>query len=220
MLLAIAIFSIVAYFFSERLIDFLARPAKAHVSHFYFFEPGSAFLIRVKMAFFGGLFLSSPFIFYQSWMFVSPGLYAAERRVVLPAVTASSFLFLLGAAFAYYLIVPAGIQFLMSFGTETLRPLIDMSDYLGFVMVLLIGVGITFDFPVFLVGLVKLHVVKPETLKRSRKIVVVCAFVAGAMITPADVIVTQLLLTIPIILLYEISIWIATLAVKFEHRRK
>ncbi len=218
-LIAIGACSVVGYFLSGALIDFLTRPAMNYVDHFYFFEPGSAFMIRLKLAFFAGLFLSSPVIFYQSWMFVSPGLYKAERRVVLPAIVISNALFLVGAAFAYYLIIPAGISFLMNFQTDTLRPLIDINDYLGFATVLLIGVGIVFDFPIFLIGLTKLHVVKTQTLKKSRKAVAVAAFVIAAMITPSDVVVTQFLLTIPIILLYEISIFLAVLMEKWEHRK-
>lgn len=218
-LIAIGACSVVGYFFSGSLIGFLTQPARNYVTHFYFFEPGTAFMIRLKLAFFAGLFLSSPVIFYQIWLFMAPGLYEAERRIVLPVVLISNALFLVGAAFAYYLIIPAGIGFLMNFQTETLRPLIDINDYLGFATALLIAVGIVFNFPVFLIGLTKLHVVKIETLKKSRKAVVVIAFVLGAMITPSDVVVTQFLLSIPIVLLYEISIFLAALIEKWEHKK-
>lgn len=219
-LIAVGALSVVGYFFSDPLVNFLAKPAKAYVNYFYFFEPGTAFVVRLKIAFFSGVFLSFPYILYQAWMFVSPGLYKAERQIVFPAVIISSALFLVGAAFAYHLIIPAGIKFLMSFETAMLRPLININDYLGFATALLIGVGIVFDFPVFLVGLVKLHVVKTETLKRTRKAVIVAAFVLGAMLTPSDIIVTQFLLSIPIVLLYEISIILAGLVERFSHRKK
>lgn len=219
-LISVGVLSVVGYFFSDPLVNFLAKPAKSYVNYFYFFEPGTAFMVRLKIAFFSGVFLSFPYILYQTWMFVSPGLYKAERQIMFPAVIISSALFLVGAAFAYYLIIPAGIKFLMSFETAMLRPLININDYLGFATALLLGVGIVFDFPVFLVGLVKLHVVKTETLRRSRKVVIVTAFILGAMLTPSDIIVAQFLLSIPIVLLYEISIILAGLVERFSHRKK
>ena len=218
-LMVVGVLSVASYFFSDALVGFLTKPAKAYVNYFYFFEPGTAFMVRLKITFFSGIFLSSPFIIYQAWMFISPGLYKAERQIVFPAVLISSVLFLIGAAFAYYLIIPAGIKFLMSFETSMLRPLININDYLGFASALLLGVGIVFDFPVFLVGLVKMHVVSTETLRRKRRVVVVIAFVIGAAITPSDVIVTQFLLSIPIVLLYEISIVVASLVEKLSHRK-
>ena len=218
-LVCVGALSVAGYFYYEPILAFLAAPAKPHVTELYFFGPAAAFLVQLKVAVFSGLIFSSPFILYHVWMFVSPGLYEGEQKVVLPSVVISSFLFFAGTCFGYVVALPVGLGFLLGYQTPLLKPLLDVDEYLSFTMMYLAGFGIVFDLPVFVVGLVKLHVLKSSTLRKFRRGFILGAFIVAAVLTPPDV-ASQLLMAIPILILYEVSILAAVLVEKWEHRKK
>ncbi len=201
--------SFVSYFFSRPLLDFLTWPLRHFTNaSLYFQKPHEAFFVALKTAAFSGFFFSSPVLFAQAWFFVSPGLYPAERKWVLPLIAISTVLFLTGAAFSYALVIPWGLQFLLSFQTESLKPILDIGAYFSFLTGMMLAFGILFDFPVILIGLVKLGLIQTRTLKASRKIMIVLIFVAAAILTPSPDPVSQLMLAVPLWVFFELSLLI------------
>ncbi|MDA0999869.1 MAG: twin-arginine translocase subunit TatC, partial [bacterium] len=151
---------------------------------------------------------SLPFIFFHIWRFCAPGLLSNEKRYAFPFVIASTLCFTIGALFCYYLILPYGLSFLLSFATDSLVPQISIGFYISFVFKLLLVFGLVFEVPLITLLLVKIGVVTPEFLTSNRSYVIVGAFVVAAILTPPDI-VTQLLLAGPLLALYEISVVIA-----------
>jgi sec-independent protein translocase protein TatC len=168
----------------------------------------SPFFIPVKVTMMCAFVVALPYILYQVWAFVAPGLYAHEKKLIAPLVVSSTALFLCGMAFAYFLVLPTVFRFLASFTPEGVSFAPDISQYLDFVLTLLIAFGLAFEVPVVVVVLVRMGVVSVEKLKEIRPYVIVGAFVIGAIFTPPDVI-SQLMLAIPMWLLYELGIIVA-----------
>lgn len=217
MLSLIAFFAaaIASYFYSRPLIEFIIAPLKKYQNAELIFQtPYEAFLVHIKVAAVSGLFFSSPVLFAQFWLFVSPGLYSAEKKFLLPLIFLSIILFLVGSVFAYYLVLPAGLHFLLSFQTESLQPFLSISPYFSFAFGTILSCGIIFDFPIMLMGLIKLGVVRLETLQSSRKIIIVLIFVLAAILTPSPDPVTQLFLAIPLLALFELSVIMSRLSSK------
>lgn len=205
---AIGIVSIAAYFFSKPLLEFLTLPlARLTSAELYFHAPYEAFLAHLKVSFFVGLLVSSPVFFTELWLFVSPGLYRHEKRVVSPLILLSVLLFLVGAAFAFCILVPLGLRFFLAFQTESLKPLLGIGPYFTFLIGMVFACGMVFDFPVMVLGLVKMGILNAEALGRSRKLIVVIVLVLAAILTPSPDPVSQLLLAIPLLLLYEGCLW-------------
>jgi sec-independent protein translocase protein TatC len=170
-------------------------------------QVGGAFFVALKVSFFAGLLMAMPFILYQLWLFVAPGLYSHEKKMVLPFVIGGSIMFLLGVLFAYYIVTPFGFQFLITFGSFLYTPLINIEDYVGFFTKIMMGFGIAFELPVFAYFLALLGLVTDRTLKDFFKYAVVIIFVLAALLTPPDIL-TQLLMAAPLIILYGVSILI------------
>mgnify|MGYP001271103078 CR=1 FL=1 len=212
MLLAVAIGFGGSYAFSEHILKFLKRPLDHSL---VFLAPTEAFFVNVKVAFFTGLLLALPVILLELWRFVSPGLLVTEKRFAAPFVILSTLCFLGGAAFCYFLVLPFGIQFLLGFATADLTPMISASNYVTFASYLMLAFGAVFELPLVVVLLTKIGVVTPESLRQNRKYVILGIFVVAALLTPPDI-VTQILLGIPLIGLFEISI----LASRAVERRK
>lgn len=201
--------SIVAYFFSHYFIEFLISPLKRHKEAELIFQtPYEAFLTHIKVSGFAGLLFSLPVIFFQFWFFISPGLYAREKKTILPLCFVSIALFFTGACLAFFLVIPMGLAFLLSFQTDSLRPLFSIGPYFSFLFNIVLAFGVLFDFPVVLVGLVKMGVLKTSALAASRKIIVVGIFCVSALLTPADP-VSQIMLAVPLWLLFEITLIVA-----------
>ncbi len=170
-------------------------------------QVGGAFFVALKVSFFAGLLGALPFVLYQIWLFIAPGLYDNEKKMILPFVLGGSFMFMVGILFAYYVVTPFGFQFLITFGSFLYTPLINIEDYVGFFTKILMGFGIAFELPVIAYFLAVLGLVTDKTLKDFFKYAVIIIFVLAALLTPPDVL-TQLLMAVPLILLYGLSILI------------
>jgi len=170
-------------------------------------QVGGAFFVALKVSFFAGLLGALPFILYQLWMFVAPGLYDNEKKMVMPFVLGGSFMFAVGVLFAYYVVTPFGFQFLITFGSFLYTPLINIEDYVGFFTKIMMGFGVAFELPVIAYFLAVLGMVTDKTLKDFFKYAVIIIFALAALLTPPDVL-TQLLMAIPLIILYGLSILI------------
>ena len=171
------------------------------------------FFVPVKVTMMAAFVIALPVVLYQVWAFVAPGLYAHERRMGLPLVLGSTILFVLGMAFCYFFVFGTVFTFIAEFAPKSITPAPDIEQYLSFVMTMFIAFGLTFEVPVAVILLAKTGVVSVAKLAAARPYVIVGAFVVAAVITPPDV-VSQLLLAIPMCLLYEVGVIIARLLVK------
>lgn len=194
--------------FANRLYAAIAEPMIARLpagASMIAVDVASPFFAPIKLAFVAAITIAMPAILYQAWAFVAPGLYQHERRLALPILVAATALFYIGAAFAYFLVLPAVFTFLTAVSPEGVQVAPDISAYLNFVLVVFLAFGFSFEVPVAVVILGLLRWVSVEQLREARPYVIVGAFVVAAIITPPDVI-SQLMLAIPMALLYEIGI--------------
>jgi sec-independent protein translocase protein TatC len=206
-LVVVVVFSVIAYLFSEELLTFLTRPVPPDVQ-LIFTTPTGAFLVSIKVAIVFGILASLPFLFYQAWQFIFPGLLDTEVKLASAVIFSATLCFFLGSAFAYLVILPLGLRFLFSFQTSYLAPMPDISSYIGFAGRLFIAFGAVFELPLLSFLLSKMGLLTPDFLRKWRRYAVVMIFIAAAVLTPPDVI-TQIMLAAPLILLYEVSIWIS-----------
>ena len=165
----------------------------------------SPILVPLKVTLLAAFLLALPYVLYQAWAFVAPGLYAHEKRVALPIVISSTVLFLLGVAYCYFVVFRMIFQAIHSYAPRAITPAPDIEAYLNFVMTMFLAFGITFEIPLVQIVLVRSGVVTPEKLKEIRPYVIVGAFVVSAVVTPPDVL-SQLLLAIPMCVLYEVGL--------------
>jgi len=201
--------------FANRLYAWLAEPLLAKLpagGKLIATGVASPFFAPVKLAFFAAVFATMPWLLYQAWSFVAPGLYQREKRLATPLLVSSVLLFYAGCAFAYFLVLPAVFGFLTKVTPEGVAMMTDIQAYLDFVLVIFLAFGASFELPVALVILVLLGWVTPKQLREWRGYAVVGIFVIAAVITPPDV-VSQLLLAVPMMILYEAGIIAARLAV-------
>lgn len=175
-------------------------------------EVASPFFTPIKFAAVLGFVLAMPWVLWQIWAFVAPGLYKSERRLVAPLMASSTLLFYAGIAFAYFLVLPTVFHFTVSAAPEGVTVMTDISKYLDFVLTIFVAFGLAFETPVALVLMVKTGFVTPKQLADNREYVLVGAFVLGAIFTPPDVI-SQLMLAIPVYLLFEVGIVAARIMV-------
>ena len=175
-----------------------------------------AFFTYMKIAFFASLILTSPFIMYQVWRFIAPALLPNEKKLVVPFVLSSTLLFLGGIAFGYFVVLPPAFAFFVSFNNEYLHAMISFSDYLSLFVRFLLGFGLSFQLPVIVFFLAKLRIVNDKMLRKQRKYAVLLIFVVAAVLTPSPDALSQILMAVPLIILYEVSILIAGFAAKKE----
>ena len=220
-------FFVVCYFFSEEIYSFLVQPYADAVKddnvnrRLIFTALQETFLTYLRVSFFAALFFSSPIILMQIWKFVAPGLYKNEKEAILPYLIATPILFLFGGMLVYYLIMPLAIKFFLSFEASSINSALPIqleakvNEYLSLVMKLIFAFGLSFQLPVMLSLLARVGFIDSVFLKERRKYVVVIIFVAAAILTPPDPI-TQIGLAIPLLILYELSIF----SVKIIEKRK
>ncbi len=219
--LAFVLAFVVCYYFSAQIYGFLAQPLADILQEqaggdrrMIFTALYEAFFTYLKVAFFGATFFSFPIWATQLWLFIAPGLYRSEKKAVLPFLLASPFLFVAGAALAYYFVFPLAWSFFISFettaetGSLPVQLEAKVSEYLSLVMQMILAFGVAFQLPVLLTLLCRVGILSVDGLRKGRRYAIVGMFVVAAVITPPDVI-SQLSLAIPLILLYEISIWAA-----------
>lgn len=212
----VRIFTVIAavfvgcYFFKEKLFNILTGPLEDILPDkgaMIFTSLPEAFFTYLKVSFFAAVFLSSPYILYQIWKFVSPGLYEKEKRYVAPFVISSTVFFLGGALFAYYVVFPFGFRFFLTFSTDFIKPMLSVREFLSFAITILLAFGIVFELPIFMFFLARIGLVNSRMLVKNRKYAILLAFIVAAILTPPDV-VTQVLMAIPLLILYEISVWV------------
>ena len=196
-----------AWFVSPRILDLLVPPSVGTVHTFGLSE---GFMIRFKVSAITGLVVAVPFLLAQLWSFVAPGLFRHERRVVLPVVISSTGLFYLGVAFAYVAVVPKTVGWLLSYTGQRITPLINVTQYFGFVAKFCLAFGVMFQLPLVMVLLSALGIVSPHTLWKQWRYGVVLIFVVAAWLTPPDA-VSQCMMAGPIVVLYMLSIGLAFL---------
>jgi len=200
-LIFVIVCSAILYNLIGIILPVIIRPAGRLV----FIAPTEAFIVNIKIVFLGGIFISSPFLLYQVWQFVSMALKENEKKYVLIFGIISFFLFILGAAFGYFIIIPIGLKFLLGFATDFITPMITISKYISFVGTMIFAFGVVFQLPLILLFLTKIGMVTPMFLSSKRRHAIVCMFILSATLTPPDVI-TQCLMAVPLLVLYEIGI--------------
>ncbi|MBS3732803.1 MAG: twin-arginine translocase subunit TatC, partial [Desulfobacterales bacterium] len=198
--IAVFVGFVIAYIFKERLFQILTRPLIRVMQEgetLIFTGIPEAFFTYLKVSLLAGLLLAAPVIIYQFWMFVAPGLYKKERRMMIPIVFVSAFFFIGGALFGYFIVFPFGFKFLLSFATENIQALPSMREYLSFSSKLLLAFGVVFELPIVITFLARLGLVTVPFLKKHRKYALLIFFAGSALLTPPDV-VTQIMLSLPL----------------------
>ena len=197
---------------SSRVLTALKAPAGGAIDRLVFFGPEEAFLIYMRVGLLCGLVLSSPFILYQFWAFIRPAIEKKYRKYITLFAVSSAAVFAAGCAFAYFILLPQALRFLLGFSSLELEPVISASRYISFATTIIICAGIIFEMPVISLILTRVGVVNAGFLRRKFGIAAVAVFVLAAVITPTTDVVNMLLLAVPMLLLYEVSIWISVLA--------
>lgn len=218
-LIAIGAGFVLCYFFKDGLFGIITRPLMKVLpkdSYMIYTSLPEAFFTYMKVAFFASLFLTAPFWLYQIWKFISPGLYPREKKYVIPFVLTSTSLFVGGILFAYFLALPPAFGFFVEFSTDTLRPMFTMREYLSFALKLLLAFGVSFQLPVFIFFMTKLGIVNSRMLAKQRRYAILFIFIAAAVLTPSPDAFTQIIMAIPLMILYEMSLFIA----KFAEKKK
>jgi len=170
-------------------------------------QVGGAFFVALKVSFFAAIVTALPIILSQIWLFVAPGLYANEKKMLIPFIVGGTIMFLIGILFAYYVVTPFGFNFLITFGSFKFTPLINIEDYVGFFTKIMFGFGLAFELPIFAYFLALLGLINDKQMAEFFKYAIVIIFIVAALLTPPDVL-TQLLMAGPLIILYGFSILI------------
>lgn len=209
-LVAVVIASSICYCWAEDMVAFLTKDA----GRLYYMNPAEAFFSYLKVSVFGGFLLSIPILVHQFWAFVVPALTNQEKKTFDIIVPASVVLFFLGLMFSYFWVFPTAVAFFMGFSTDSLMPMFSVGQYLSFVISFVLPFGFVFELPMIVLVLAKMGFLTSEFLRRKRKIVLVGAFVVGAVISPTPDIFSQCMIAIPMILLYEASIMLVQIFLK------
>lgn len=211
-LLVVVVLFVACFFFSTEIMKVLSQPLRDALpegSAPIITDVAAQFFVQTKVAFLSALLLSLPWVLYQAWAFVAPGLYEHEKRFALPLIVSSVFFMVVGIGFAYLFVLPAAYKFFISFVAPTGATVQqNLKDYWDFTLSIFFGFGLTFEVPVVEMLLVKMGMVTTQQLKDARRYVIVGAFVVAAVLTPPDVL-SQFMLAVPLMLLYELGIFLA-----------
>ena len=219
---AVIIFSIVMWNFHDAILGWITQPLitaltsvgkispKAAQGMLVTKELSEAFFVAMKVSFFAGLIVAIPVILSQIWLFIAPGLYANEKKMIIPIVIGGSIMFLAGGAFAYYFVTPLGFAFFIEFGSASFVPMYNISEYVEFFTKIIFGFGLAFELPVFCYFLALLGFIDDRMMINFFRYAIVLIFIIAAVLTPPDVL-SQIMMAVPLILLYGISIIIVRL---------
>lgn len=210
-ILAFLITTIVVFQYTEPLVNDLI--SKSSGMQFVFIEPAELFMTFIKIAITGGLVVAFPFLLFQLWMFISPGLKKKEKQALAIALTIGLLLFILGMIFAYLIVLPMTTNFFMGFKLADIPPMVSFSSYFNYALNIILSFGLAFEFPILMVMLAFVGIVKTSFLAKNRKYVLLIVLIVAAIITPPDV-VSQVLLTIPLMVLFELGLIFSRLVEK------
>ncbi len=220
-LIGVVLIAVGAFAVSEQLLELLRQPMQEMLTEVHgpsarFMVTGAAeyIICQMKVALVAGVFLASPWILYQIWLFVAPGLYAHEQRYALVFIWAGSFFFVAGAVFCYLAVFPTMFRFLVSSLPADIAMLPNLEEHFSFTLKMLLAFGVVFETPVFIFVLSLAGIIDPSKLYAYRKYVIVAAFIIGAILTPTPDFLTQFMLAGPLIFLYEVGVLVSRLAVK------
>lgn len=191
-----------------------------HGRRLVYTHPGDGFSILMQTAIIVGVVLALPVILYQAWAFLSPALHRHEKKIVVPVIVGAVFLFICGAALAWYFVLPMTLRFLFGLGNEAFDQMITVSEYFGFVTSMVLAMGAVFELPIAILLLSALGLVTPQFLAKFRRHAVIASYVVAAIITPGDLFVTSVALMIPLYLLYELSIGLSWLVFRKRQKRE
>jgi sec-independent protein translocase protein TatC len=227
-LVALLIAFVIAFNFSDYIFELLMFPLnyspqfslkeglifvpdqKLQNTKLIFLGPAEAFWMNMKIALVSGFILTIPIVFYQLWKFISPGLYNHEKKYIIPFVLSASGLFLVGVTFCYLIVLPFAMSFLLNYKVgDFLMPMLSVGLYIDFLLKFLLAFGFVFELPILIVITTRMGLITPQTLKKYRKLAVVLAFVVAAIITPTPDAFNQTLMAVPMIILYELGIWVS-----------
>jgi sec-independent protein translocase protein TatC len=209
--IAVGIAFMLCWSFAEPLFGEIMRPLNAALpdhSKLIYTAPAEAFFTYMRVAFVASIFAASPFIFYQIWSFIAPGLYDEEKRYAIPVALISAFFFIGGGCFCYFGVLPIAFQFFMGFATDTIMPMPSLNESLDFVLKLMVAFGAIFEMPLFTFFLARMGLVTAHMMSSTRRYAILVIFIVAAILTPPDV-MSQMLMAIPMLVLYELSILIA-----------
>ena len=218
-LIALGIGFGVCYYYKDWIFDIVTRPlTQVLPKNSYLIYTGltEAFFTYMKVAFFASLIITSPFILYQIWKFIAPGLLPKEKKYVVPFVISSTFLFISGVLFGYFVALPPAFEFFVSFNNKYLQAMLSFKDYLSLFVTFLLGFGVSFELPIFMFFLAKLGIVNAKMLSKQRRYAILIIFVVAAILTPSPDALSQILMAIPLMFLYEVSIFVS----KFAEKKK
>ena len=206
---------LIAYLFIGRIQDFLIASFFTETKlPLAFLNPTEGFIVSLKLSLAVGILIAAPGVFYQFWRFVAPGLYPRERKFILPVVITSTVSFLIGVGFSFF-VLPYATQFFLSFGGDKIQNLWSFGSYVDFIVRLMIAFGVVFELPLVIYFLVRLGIVTPQFLRKQRRYAIIINLIIAAVITPPDIF-TMVVLSIPLLALYEISILVGDVV----HRKR
>jgi len=200
---------IIAWFFRDRLVDFIQAPLLHIGKSLAFTHPMDPLNLNLQVALLGGLILAAPFVLYQVWLFIAPGLYQKEKRLVVPFMTATVGLFLAGACFGYYFVLPGAIKILVLGFGHNFTPMVTIEDYSGFFLSVILGLGISFELPILIFFLAMFGIVSPRFLWKNIRYAILAVFIVAAIICPSPDPWTMCVYAIPMLMLYVIGIAVA-----------
>lgn len=215
--IAIIVCSIISYNYIDKIVDIITKPAGK--LEFIYLSPPELFLAYIKISLILGLIISSPIVLSQIWGFVRPGLKEKEKKYVILAMFMGTVFLIMGVVFAYYIIIPMTIRFFIGVSVDKITPSFSFANYITFVSSLLLSFGLVFELPLLIILLTQLGLVAPSTFKKYRKFVILAIFIMAAILTPPDV-VSQVLMAIPMVLLYEFSIIVSTIIYRKKKRNQ
>lgn len=221
-LVAVLIAFVLCFIFNVQIFSFIAQPIKQILpegrKELFFTTPTEGFGISMKVSLLVGIFLASPFLLWQVWLFISPGLYRREKAYALPFLFASTSLFLAGGIFAYYVALPRTLDFLLNFNPE-LRPLITATEFFNFATLIILGMGVVFQLPVLIGFLSLFGIVTPKFLTHNFKYAMLIIFILAAVISPTGDVVNLFVFALPMVALYVLSIGVSFLFKRFRKAR-